>query len=291
MRSRPAVAAFVACLAIASAARAGEPMNREVAWSPSWPKFRPVEYVGTFALGAALAVYATVRGPPETPRWRGGILFDDDVERALAAGPQGRQRARVVSDVLWYGGGALPFLVDLPVAWLAHRKPDVAGQMLLMNLEAFAIAGALNRVLQFETGRARPAADGCADDPGYDDLCGSRSLNASFPSGHTLGVATAAGLTCVHHEHLPLYGDPLADRGVCAAMILATVATASTRVIGDRHHASDVIVGGALGFAVGYGLPKLLHYRNDASSAGSRSQAVVPLGGPDGVRFAWVGSF
>jgi membrane-associated phospholipid phosphatase len=32
------------------------------------------------------------------------------------------------------------------------------------------------------------------------------------------------------------------------------------RIMGDRHYLSDVLAGGALGFAFGYGVPTLLHY-------------------------------
>ena len=36
--------------------------------------------------------------------------------------------------------------------------------------------------------------------------------------------------------------------------------TAVTRLVADRHYATDVVVGTGLGFAVGYAVPVLLHY-------------------------------
>jgi membrane-associated phospholipid phosphatase len=150
-----------------------------------------------------------------------------------------------------------------------------------MNLEANAVAGFINNALFYQVGRGRPSYVGCAADPGYDPLCGGTGNNASFPSGHVLGIATAAGLTCVHHRYLPLYGHPAADAGACALMSLATVITGATRVIADRHYASDVAVGATIGFLGGYGLPWLLHYRTgaDAERPATRHVFLLPFAG------------
>jgi membrane-associated phospholipid phosphatase len=32
------------------------------------------------------------------------------------------------------------------------------------------------------------------------------------------------------------------------------------RIVGDRHYATDVLAGAAIGFGFGYGMPTLLHY-------------------------------
>jgi membrane-associated phospholipid phosphatase len=130
-----------------------------------------------------------------------------------------------------------------------------------MDLEAMAVANLVNNVLFWESGRARPLAAACAADPNYDTLCWI-GANASFPSGHTVTVATAAGLTCVHHNYLPIYGARAADASACVAMSLLTVATGVTRIMADRHYATDVLVGAAIGYGSGYGLPWVLHYRS-----------------------------
>lgn len=259
---------------------------RPVEWSPLWPRFRDWEYGGTFVLAVTSLFYEMRSTTHAKPRWTGGILFDGAARSWLrATTAEGRARAGKISDMLWLGGGAFPLVVDLPVALIAHRKPEVAWQMLMMDLEAFAVAGLLNRVLELEVGRARPSTVPCRADAGYDELCGSTAQNVSFPSGHTLGIATSAGLTCVHHRYLPLFGSPLADAGACAVMSLATVATALTRVMADRHHASDVVFGATLGFGVGYGVPWLLHYRAGAASGGNTpergsSMVLLPLVAP-----------
>jgi hypothetical protein len=99
-----------------------------------------------------------------------------------------------------------------------------------------------------------------------------------------LTIATAAGLVCVHHRYLPIYDSDAADAGACALLSAATVATGVARIMADRHFASDVIAGGAIGFGSGYGLPWLLHYRYGRGPEGgrqARAVALLPLAGPD----------
>jgi membrane-associated phospholipid phosphatase len=195
-----------------------------------------------------------------------------------------------VGDVLWLSGTAMPFVIDLPVVLLAHRQPQVAWQLLMMDLEANAVAGFITDALFVSSGRGRPSYPRCATDPNYDSLCGLTANNASFPSGHVLGIATAAGLTCIHHKYLPLYANRAADAGVCGFMVLATAVTGVTRVVADRHYASDVVVGAAIGFGAGYGLPWLLHYRAGAEAPDASHVFLVPFGGSRSVGVGIVGA-
>jgi membrane-associated phospholipid phosphatase len=301
--SRPAIVAVLAALCgapmvlVTAPARADEIPRRppRVEWSPSWPRFRPWEYAGTAAFGAATLYVDRYAPPPAAPRWRGGILFDDAARGWLRAGtPEGRARAGHISDVLWVSGSAVPFVIDLPVALLVHGEPQVAWQLLAMDLEAYAVAGFVNRTLHVGVARGRPDLADCAANPGYDKLCGGPGNNASFPSGHTLGVATAAGLTCVHHRYLPLYGHPVADGGACGLMTLATLVTAATRIMADRHHGTDVLAGAAIGFGSGYGIPWLLHYRSrgpsDETSSFRQRPVLVPFAGSTELGVAMVGT-
>ena len=135
----------------------------------------------------------------------------------------------------------------------------------MIDLEAEAVSGFIKNLLFAEAGRARPSFRDCATDPQYDALCGSPSNNASFPSGHTVNIATSAGLVCVHHHYLPIYGQPDADAGICALMSAATVATAVTRhVRSTLRHGLDRRRRAR--FRHGYGLPWLLHYRAGAAA-------------------------
>ncbi|HXI57012.1 MAG TPA: phosphatase PAP2 family protein [Polyangia bacterium] len=268
------------------------PRKSRVEWSALWPRFHVWEYAATGVLDVAnyYLYYDTV--PPPQPKWRGDNVFDDTVRGWLRAEtPGGRQRAARASDLLALTRYIVPFGIDLPVTLLIHRQVGVTWQLLMMDLEAFAVGGLITNLLFWKAGRDRPDGPDCAADAGYDPEC-TRGGNASFPSGHAQGVATAAGLTCVHHRYLPLYGSGAADGGACVLMSLAAVATGVTRIISDRHFTSDVLVGSTVGFAAGYGLPWLLHYRSPAegeSGATGRAAVVLPFAGPKTVGLSVVG--
>src|SRR6185369_8075255 len=104
-----------------------------------------------------------------------------------------------------------------------------------------------------------------------DPLCEKGKKFAGFPSGHAVSAFTAAGLSCVHHAHLPLYGGGLPDALACAAALTVASGVGVVRIMGDRHYVSDVIVGAAIGFLVGFGLPSLLHYRERPMESSAQS--------------------
>ena len=266
----------------------------KIEWSPDWPRFRLSEYIATAVLGGA-SIYLHYFAPlPEHAKWQGDNAFDDTIRNWLVLDtPEQRQRAGRVSDVLWIGGTAVPFVVDLPIALFVHKSPDVTWQLLMMDLEANAVAGFINNGLFYVAGRGRPNYKDCQEDPSYDPLCGETGDNASFPSGHTLSVAIATGLMCVNHRYIPLYGNALTDGGVCALMTVGTIATAITRIMADRHYTTDALMGAAIGFASGYGVPWLLHYRYgprliDREESGLKV-TVVPMAAPHMVGLGLVG--
>jgi membrane-associated phospholipid phosphatase len=84
------------------------------------------------------------------------------------------------------------------------------------------------------------------EDPTSDELCGV-GTTASFWSGHTAQAFTAAGLSCAHHAYAKIYGSAMADVLGCAGAISLSAATGTFRVLGDRHYASDVLVGFGIG--------------------------------------------
>jgi membrane-associated phospholipid phosphatase len=69
----------------------------------------------------------------------------------------------------------------------------------------------------------------------------------------------AAGLICVHHEKLDLFGGA-GDHIACVTAYAGAAATATMRVMGDMHYVSDIAVGASVGTLVGLAVP-LLHYR------------------------------
>ncbi|HVZ72913.1 MAG TPA: phosphatase PAP2 family protein [Polyangia bacterium] len=280
-RAAVALALIVAALWSSRSARATEAPSETArrGWSPRLEPFRPWEYVATAGVQATSLYVRWNLPPPTHARWTGDNPFDDAVRAWLRADTaEGRARADHLSDWVSYAGTAAPFAIDLPVVLFAHRDGNVTWQMLMMDLEATAAANFANNVLFYAAGRGRPSSKDCAADPSYDRLCGGASNNASLPSGHTVTIATAAGLTCVHHRHLRIYENELADGAACVAVSLATIATGVLRIMADRHFTTDVLLGAAIGFGSGYGLPTLLHYRGLGD--GGPEVALLPFAGP-----------
>jgi membrane-associated phospholipid phosphatase len=198
---------------------------------------------------------------PDKPRWSGGILFDDDVRAALRArDPAVRDAIRVASDITLLTNVLQTTLVDGLLLPMLDHNPSLAAQLSLINAQAFAFNMLVATVLFKLAARERPLISGCRLDDASDPLCKIGEY-ASFPSSHTSTAFTAAGLTCITHGHLPLYGGGAWDVVACMESLVVAAATGLFRIIGDRHYATDVLVGAALGFSIGYLLPWLFHYR------------------------------
>jgi membrane-associated phospholipid phosphatase len=158
-----------------------------------------------------------------------------------------------------------PAFDALAIAWGVHGSPDVAWQMLMIDAEAFAFNSALTGVIKRAGGRARPATSACRADPSYDPRCATKTGLRSFYSGHASTAFTSAGLTCLHHSQLGLYGR---DGDVLACVSATTLATsvALERVLADRHYATDVLTGAASGLVSGALIPWLSFYRHGAQN-------------------------
>lgn len=217
------------------------------------PRFQTWEYIGTGTMLAGLTA-AQLLMKNEAPRWRGGILVDQQmIALGRANTPEGELAARRASDYLLYGMFAWPYL-DAGVA-LARNSPDVAFQMSLINTQAHTFTGLATFLIKRTVRRERP----------------NESNSSSFLSGHASTAFTSAGLVCAHHSAMPLYGNKYADVGACVTALAAATATGSLRVIGNVHYASDVFAGATLGLISGWLLPKIIHYGGFSSSTSSDS--------------------
>jgi membrane-associated phospholipid phosphatase len=305
--SRP-LAAFglaAATMLVASTATATDPDRVE--WSKDWPRARLWE-----AVSAVVLTVADAEIEPNVPiqsqaRWRGGILFDDWARSALRGRTAGIQSAAsTTSDILYYAGTIGPLVIDNYFVTLSiHQNADVAFQMLVINMQSLGISGLVSLVAEHGAGRARPYTDQCDSNGQIHDAsgalmpnhCGTSNDFRSFFSGHTAAVSTMAGLTCAHHQHLPLYGGGFADLAPCLVMIGAATATGVLRMVYDEHWASDVITGAVVGTLSGYVLPSVLHYGFGSGRAigevRSGSLVMVPsvLGYPGGAGIGAVGLF
>lgn len=143
---------------------------------------------------------------------------------------------------------------------LVRRAGRHAGQSLLY-------AGLITGAMKFVIGRARPLLDNSQ----YEFRALARDdRNQALPSGHaTVAFAMASSLSAdIDHPAatVTLYG-------------LATL-TAVSRVYSDRHWASDVFLGAAIGTACGYAVANMDNAGDDASS-----MIIVPL--PDRLTIVW----
>jgi membrane-associated phospholipid phosphatase len=240
-----------------------------------WPTFRTSEYVATGVVGAAALGVFVFGKPRSSPYWTGGILFDDAVRDAVRVrSPRTRDRLRVLSDVTGISSFVLLLGVDSLAVPLLRGSSQVALQLLLLDAEAFAFNSLLTASTFYLTGRARPSYADCQRDPRFDPLCNPHDT-ASFWSGHTAQAFGAAGLSCAHHLYAKLYGGGAPDTLACAGAITLSATTSTFRLLADRHHATDIVVGALVGF--GYGTPTLLHYSQRSNDKRRLGLAFAPI--------------
>lgn len=267
MNPRTVASIVLAAAALLPRAAAAADPDR-VEWSDDWPRVRLWEVGAAVVLTVGDTEFED-RVPISSARWRGGILFDDwarSVFRGQTASVQ--STASTISDALFYGGTLVPFIVDNYFVTLdVHKNADVAVQMFVINMESLGFSGIVSLSAEHWVGRQRPYVQDCRNGHVYSpsgellpNICGVPNDNRSFFSGHVAAVTTMAGLTCVHHQHLPLYGGGFADLAPCLVMMGVAATTGVLRLVYDEHWASDIIVGWAAGTLSGYVLPSVLHY-------------------------------
>jgi hypothetical protein len=236
-----------------------------VAWSPDWRRVNVAEAVATIALTVADTEINSKIPYPTHADLHGGILFDNwarNVFRGRTLSVQ--QAASTASDLMYKVGSFVPLVVDDYFATLSvHQNADVALQMLFIDLEAFSVSGLVSLTAEHAVGRARPFTEDCNLRDSSGNLlhqCGTDNDARSFYSGHATATATTAGLVCIEHQHLPLFGGGFADLAPCVLMIGVSGVTGVLRLVNDEHWASDVMTGWIVGTASGYLLPAALHY-------------------------------
>lgn len=243
-------------------------------WRREWPTFSPVEGAATIAAGAGTLTLLMLKPPPD-PRWEGGILFDDALRgRLRLSSESARQRARSWGDLPYFAAPVIPLLIDpLVAAWWVRGDTKAAVNLGAVGLEAFSYAGLASFISTRISVRERPDSTECRRQ--YPERECERDTEA-FYSGHTTIAAASAGIVCANHRVMPLWGSAAADVGACALATSGAVATGVSRLMSDRHYATDVIAGFGFGFGFGYAIPTLLHYARDETAV---SLSLAP-GGP-----------
>jgi len=174
--------------------------------------------------------------------------------------------ARLGSDVLLV---ATPLLAAGGLALAGGRAGGgrVVLDDLLVTAEAVSVAALATQVAKYAFGRRRPYAWA---DP---SAAAERDADLSFWSGHTattFAAATAAGTVARLRGYRSwpwILGLGMAGAAACGWL----------RVAGDRHWATDVIVGAAAGSLAGFGMPAWLHAPREGQGAALRVTG-IPLG-------------
>lgn len=302
-----ASAVGLACLLPSNDARAEDP--EKVEWSKDWPRVRWWEVADVVGLTVGASFISADWKPATTARWQGPILFDKWMRNELRGRTYITQETgSIVSDTIYKTAVLAPNIVDVYLVALGvHQSPDVAIEMLMINVQSLGLSGVVALASEHAVGRARPFVQDCKNTTGQlVDSGGHNLFNScktddetfqSFFSGHTAAVMTMAGTTCAHHQHLPLYGGGFADLAPCLVMVSGAVATGVGRMVSDRHWASDVLVGAGVGWFSGYVVPSFLHYgfghgKPIGEVAGGAMRIVpVPQAFPSGAGVGVVGIF
>lgn len=178
-------------------------------------------FAATFVLGATAGL----------------AIFDEDIrDEAQSSRGSFSNDLATAGEIIGNGGYAA---ASLGVFYLTGylTENDRAKRTALLSLESFLISGALTQALKYMTGRHRPSSRSHSDvweGPQFDD-----SGAVSFSSGHTATAFSIATVIANEYADQPLV-PPLAYG-------LATLAGWS-RINDNKHWASDVLFGAALGY-------------------------------------------
>ena len=168
---------------------------------------------------------------------------------------------------MFKGGSLVPFIVDDYFAAASlHQDADLAWQLATVDFNSFGVAGLMSLVAEHEVSLRASGLQSCNANNQVLDAQGARPADMRdrqrlrTSTADATATATSAGLVCVHHKHLPLFGGGAADLAPCLIMIGVSAATGVLRLVYDEHWASDVIVGWADGVLSGYVIPSLMHF-------------------------------
>ncbi len=249
-------------------------LGQDVVWRDDWPRFQTWQYVLTgVQMAAAMGSLAIPSGGGRVDL---GNDFDRGARDALRAEDYDSYIfARDLSDV------GIVVLINHRIAdsafvtWWGYDKGSVAWQMAMIDLQTVSFTAAVNGIVAGVAARERPYANGlCLTREGEltSDCLGSKRYR-SFFSGHSSTAFTLAGLTCMHHAHIPLYGHPVADGAACVSALGMAGTVAMMRVVADQHWVSDVLVGSSFGLVSGLAIPWIFHYSGGGSMSSASSES------------------
>lgn len=204
---------------------------------------------------------------PDTCRWCTPPAFDTTLRDALVwSNPHD---AAVASDTIGFIGVPVAAFGMLAAASWRDEELDQLWVDGLVVVEAAAISASLTQLVKISAGRERPFVHVLPEDEkGLTER--PQDNNLSFFSGHTaytFAIANAAGAVATRRGYR-------GARWIWGVGLGLAATTGYLRIGADKHWASDVLTGAALGTAVGVGVPRLLH-------APERRVEVLPM--PNGL--------
>jgi membrane-associated phospholipid phosphatase len=228
----------------------GLPRSADSATSVAAPTLRrrPIFTTRDFVVGAVLATSAVALIPA-----------DAHIAREFRRpGPQTSAFLRHSADgaEMIASPGALIFGGSLYAVGLVARKRSIA-DFGWHTLEALVVSGQVTTAMKGVFGRSRPyAANGDARDFEWGGGFGS-STRRSFPSGHTSMAFTFASVVAEETSHR----WPRAHRFVAPVAYAAATSVGLARMYNDKHWASDVALGAAIGTLSGRFVVRYAHGR------------------------------
>lgn len=255
--------------------KAGGPLLREPAGADVagngwlWRRAQGADYAAVSIAAAGTLFFEHENGKPVEAAWRARNGFDESARDLLRLKSRSaRDAAHTASNVLMGMMIAAPVLDSFATLGVRDARWDALWQTTTINLESFTFTSLVSSLMQNLIARERPFVRNCRG-----DYCEGDLENRSMPSGHVAFALTGAGLLCNHHKYQSLYGDPAADRAVCATGIGLAALDGILRVVSDRHYATDVAAGTALGLFSGFVLPRLLHYSRPQLPSGENQES------------------
>jgi len=163
------------------------------------------------------------------------FIFDEEIQDWVQDHRGGgTDRLSDIVEPLGSGLYVVPAL-GLVYGWGHFMDNERARRVGLLGVESYLISNLMSMTIKWSTGRHRPGDHRGAH--AWDPF--KFNGNLSFPSGHTASAFSVATVIATEYDEHPFL--------VGLAYGLATL-TAYSRLNGDWHFASDVFMGGAIGY-------------------------------------------
>ncbi|MEZ2346329.1 phosphatase PAP2 family protein [Terriglobus sp. RCC_193] len=175
-----------------------------------------------------------------------GAAFATDTHTmrdVVSRNPGFNQTATNVSDGLLYTSIATPIGM---YAWGRIKSDERSRETGILGSQALVEAYAVGELVKVATFRERPNVDNARGD----FFSSTSKLDSSFVSGHSLIAWSSAAVIAGE------YHNPWAQLGVYTA----ATGVSLTRVLGQQHFPSDVLIGSSVGWLIGHYVYRAHHH-------------------------------